>query len=163
MAISVAVLGGGNGGHAAAAGNGTVEIAMVTSDLKEAITGVKYIFVAVLAFAHDSYAEKLSEVVQPGQVVTVLPGTFDSLIFWKAFQEKGIRDVVVAETNTLPYATSLKGPGEILIMSRFNPGARDGGCDSGDGFDDSYWKRDSRLRLLGEGTFARFAWDRRDE
>lgn len=83
MSVSVAVLGGGNGGHAAAAdlsnrgfevhlyedarfapkmqqvfdthritmagaaGNAEVTVAMVTSDLAQAIEGVKYIFVAV--------------------------------------------------------------------------------------------------------------------
>lgn len=157
MSVSVAVLGGGNGGHAAAAdfthrgfhvhlyederfasnmqkvfdthqismagaaGNAEVTIEMVTSDLKEAIEGVKYIFVAVPAFAHDVYAEKLVEIIQPGQIITILPGEFDSLIFWKKLKEKGIEDVIVAETNTLPYATRLRGPGDTLIMSLFNP------------------------------------------
>lgn len=157
MALKVAVLGGGNGGHAAAAdltnrgfcvhmyedtrfagnlqkvfetheitmagaaGNAVVKIDMVTSDLKEAVEDVEFIFVAVPAFAHDVYADKLSDIVKPGQTVVVLPGTFDSLIFWKKFQEKGVKDVVVAETNTLPYATRLQGPGSTLIMSLFNP------------------------------------------
>ncbi len=157
MSVSVAVLGGGNGGHAAAAdlthrgfevhlyedarfasnmqkvfdthcitmagaaGNAEVTLAMVTSDLAQAIDGVKYIFVAVPAFAHDVYAEKLTEVVSSGQIITILPGGFDSLIFWKKIKEKGIKDVVVAETNTLPYATRLRGEGDTLIMSLFNP------------------------------------------
>lgn len=157
MSVSVAVLGGGNGGHAAAAdlsnrgfevhlyedarfapkmqqvfdthritmagaaGNAEVTVAMVTSDLAQAIEGVKYIFVAVPAFAHAVYAEKLAELVRPGQIITVLPGTFDSLIFYKKIKEKGVKDVVVAETNTLPYATRLCGPGDTLIMSLFKP------------------------------------------
>ena len=157
MAVKVAVLGGGNGGHAAAAdlsnrgfcvhmyedarfagnikkvfdtheitmagaaGNATVKIGMVTSDLREAIQDVEFIFVAVPAFAHDVYARALAELVHPGQTVMVMPGTFDSLIFWKEFRKKGLEDVVVAETNTLPYATRLQGPGSTLIMSLFNP------------------------------------------
>ncbi len=157
MSVSVAVLGGGNGGHAAAAdltyrgfevhlyedarfasnmqkvfdtrkitmagaaGNGEVTLAMVTSDLAQAIKGVKYIFLAVPAFAHDGYAEKLAQLVQPGQVITILPGAFNSLLFWKKLKENGVTDVVVAETNTLPYATRLRAPGETLIMSLFNP------------------------------------------
>lgn len=157
MATKVAVLGGGNGAHAAAAdltmrgfevhmyeeerfvanmqkvfntktieikgacGNGEVKIAMVTSDLNEALKDVKYILVAVPAFVHGAYAKKLAEVVKPGQIVFVLPGTFGSLIFWKALKEKGIEDVAVAETHTLPYATRLTGPGQALVMSRFNP------------------------------------------
>lgn len=157
MSVSVAVLGGGNGGHAAAAdftfrgfevhmyedprfasnmqkvfdthkitmagaaGNGEVTLAMVTSDLAQAIEGVKYIFLAVPAFAHADYAEKLVDVVQPGQIITILPGAFNSLLFWKKLKEKGVKDVVVAETNTLPYATRLRAPGDTLIMSLFNP------------------------------------------
>ncbi len=157
MSVSVAVLGGGNGGHAAAAdltcrgfevhlyedarfasnmqkvfdthkitmtgaaGSGEATLAMVTSDLAQAIEGVKYIFLAVPAFAHGVYAEKLAEVVRPGQIITVLPGAFNSLLFWKKMKEKGVTDVVVAETNTLPYATRLRAPGDILIMSLFDP------------------------------------------
>lgn len=157
MASVVAVLGGGNGGHAAAADltmrgfevhlfesenfaahmqqvfdtktielqgacdSGEAHIAMVTSNLEEAIKGVKCILVAVPAFAHIPYAEMLAKVVQPGQIVLVMPGTFGSLIFWKKFKEAGVKDVIVAETNTLPYATRLLGPGKSLIMSRFNP------------------------------------------
>lgn len=104
-----------------AAGNATVKIDMVTSDLQEAIQDVEFIFVAVPAFAHDVYARALAELVHPGQTVMVMPGTFDSLIFWKEFRKKGLEDVVVAETNTLPYATRLQGPGSTLIMSLFNP------------------------------------------
>lgn len=157
MAKKIAVLGGGNGAHAAAAdltlrgyeihmyedarfasnmqkvfetktielkgacGNGEAHVAMVTSNLQEAVDGVKVILVAVPSFAHSDYAKKLSEVVKPGQIVLVLPGTFGSLIFWNEFKKKKIEGVVVAESNTLPYATRLTGPGQSLVMSRFNP------------------------------------------
>lgn len=153
----IAVLGGGNGAHAAAAdltlrgftvnmyederfalnmqqvfgtkkielsgaaGTGTAELAMVTSDLAAAIEGVKVILVAVPAFAHAAYAEKLAEVVTAGQIVLVLPGTFGSLMFWKAFKAHGVEGVCVAESHTLPYATRLLGPGASLVMSRFDP------------------------------------------
>lgn len=149
----IAVLGGGNGAHAAAAdltlrgftvnmyederfapnmqqvfgtkkielsgaaGTGTAELAMVTSDLAAAIEGVKVILVAVPAFAHAAYAEKLAEVVTAGQIVLVLPGTFGSLMFWKAFKAHGVEGVCVAESHTLPYATRLLGPGASLVMS----------------------------------------------
>lgn len=157
MSIKVAILGGGNGAHAAAAdlslrgfevhmveeerfvsnmqkvfdtktielsgvcGNGEVSIAMITTDLKAAIQDVEFILVAVPAFAHGNYAKKLAQIVQPGQIIFVLPGTFGSLIFWKELQVHGVQDVVVAETHTLPYATRLCGPAKSLIMSTFNP------------------------------------------
>lgn len=105
-----------------AIGNETVKVAMVTTDLKEAIEDVKYIIVAVPAFAHKTYADKLVELIKPGQIVFVTPGTFGSLVFWKAFKEAGkTDDVAVAETSTLPYAARLSGEGEITVMNRFNP------------------------------------------
>lgn len=105
-----------------AIGNETVPIAMVTTDLEAAIADVKYIIVAVPAFAHKTYAEKLAPIIRPGQIVFVTPGTFGSLIFWKAFKEAGkTGDVVVAETSTLPYAARMSGEGEITVMNRFNP------------------------------------------
>jgi len=156
--MSIAILGGGNGAHAAAAdltlrgfevhmyedeqfagnmqkvfdsreitikgacGNTTVEVAMVTSNLEKAIEGVTHIIAAVPAFAHQSYAEKLASVVKPGQTIFLTPGTFGSLIFWKKLKEANNTDgIVIAETNTLPYAARLTAPGEVLVMSRFNP------------------------------------------
>ena len=155
--LKVAVLGGGNGAHAAAAdltlrgfavhlcedqrfaanmktvfdtktiktagvlGEQAVPIAMVTSDLEEAVRDIRHIFVAVPAFAHKTYAEKLAAVIRPGQIICLLPGTFGSLILWDAFRKAGVtEDVVIAETHTLPYAARLTAPGEILVMSRFN-------------------------------------------
>lgn len=155
MSTKIAILGGGNGGHAAAAdlalrgyevhlyedvrfvskmqkvfdtrtiryqgaiGNGAVEIHNVTTDLKEAVAGAAFILVAVPAFAHNLYAKSLSSLVEPGQIVFVLPGTFGSLAFWKEFKKAGVKDVVIAETNTLPYAARLTGEGEVMVMSRF--------------------------------------------
>lgn len=157
MDKKVAVIGGGNGAHAAAAdltlrgyevhmyedarfvtnmqkvfetktielkgacGNGEAHIAMVTSDLAEAIADVKVIIVAVPSFAHGTYAKRLAEVVKPGQIILVVPGTFGSLIFWNELKKKKVKGVVVAETHTLPYATRLTGPGQSLVMSQFNP------------------------------------------
>lgn len=156
MSTKIAILGGGNGGHAAAVdltlrgyevhlyedvrfaskmqkvfdaktiqykgalGEGSVNIHNVTTDLKEAVHGASFVLVAVPAFAHKIYAKNLASIVEPGQIVFVLPGTFGSLNFWKEFKNAGVEDVVIAETNTLPYAARLVGEGEIMIMSRFS-------------------------------------------
>jgi dehydrogenase len=157
MPTAVAVLGGGNGGHALAAdltrkgfsvhfasdecfsrhmrgtldtkkinlqgiyGDYSYDIAMVTTDMAQAIEGIKYIFIAVPAYGIKNYAEKLSPLLRPGQVICLMPGTLGSLLFWKELKKNGIQDVIVAETNTLPYATRLVAPATSLIMSAFDP------------------------------------------
>lgn len=158
MGKTIAILGGGNGAHAAAGdlslkgfkvrmyedpsfkdnmktvfenkeikmngacGDGIAKLDLVTTDLGEAIEGVDTILLAVPAFAHMDYAKKLVDYIKPGQTIFILPGTFGSLILWNEFKKAGKENgVVIAETNTLPYATRLLGPGESLVMSRFNP------------------------------------------
>lgn len=135
MSKIVAVLGGGNGAHAAAADltnrgftvhmyeeecfASNMEKVFATKTIK--LKGAEFILVTVPAFAHAPYAKKLAKVVKPGQIVLVLPGTFGSLIFWKEFKAAEVKDVAVCETHTLPYATRLIEPGTSLVMSRFNP------------------------------------------
>ena len=128
----IAILGGGNGAHAAAVdltlrgfdvticedarfaakmqkvfdtrtiaykgalGEGSVQIAGVTTNLEAAVDGAEFILVAVPAFAHEMYAQKLAPIVQENQIVFVLPGTFGSLAFYKAFKAAG-KKVVVAD------------------------------------------------------------------
>lgn len=158
MKESIAILGGGNGAHAAAAdltlrgysvrlyenekfasnlkkvfetreielsgaaGSGIAKLEMVTSNLEEALAGVTYILVAVPAFAHKAYADLLAPHIRDGQIIFLLPGTMGSLVFWNTFKKKNVhKDIAIAETHTLPYATRLEGPGKSLVMSRFNP------------------------------------------
>ena len=49
-------------------------------------------------------------------IITILPGAFNSLLFWKKLK-KGITDVVVAETNTLlqhfGYASDIVAHGRL--------------------------------------------------
>ena len=158
MGELVAVLGGGNGAHAAAAdfarrgfevrmfedekfagkmqkvfetkqiiqhgvlGEGVGNLAMVTTDISEAVKGVKYIVIAVPAFGHSYYADLLVDHLEDGQIILILAGTFGSLIFWNKMKKKGIKkDVAFAESYTLPYDTRLMGPGESMVMGVHSP------------------------------------------
>ena len=71
------------------AGNGTAEISCVTSDISKAVQNAEVIFLPLPSFTHDYYAELLSEVVEDGQVIVLTPGNLGTLIFKKAFAEKG--------------------------------------------------------------------------
>ena len=157
MKHKIAILGGGNGAHAAAGdlslrgfdvtlyedprftknmekvfetktiemkgacGEGRASLSKVTDNLEEAVEDAKYILVVVPAFAHENYSKKLAKIVKKGQIIMILPGTFGSLMFWKELKREGVEGVYVAETHTLPYATRLLGPGEVMVMSKFNP------------------------------------------
>lgn len=103
-------------------GEGTAKISMATSDLAQAVKGAHIVIVSVPAFAHKHYAQILPPHLEDGQTVLVFAGVFGSLVFWNELKKSGSnKDVVFAETYTLPYATRLAGPGKSVILTLTNP------------------------------------------
>jgi opine dehydrogenase len=98
--------------------NGTVqgrfELNMVTSDLEQAIEGVKYILIVTPAFAHETYAKMLKGKVSTDQVVVIYPGAFAGLLFKNIFGD--VPCPIVAEVNNLPYDTRVTGPCQVSIF-----------------------------------------------
>jgi opine dehydrogenase len=92
---------------------GSFKLNRVTSDIDEAIDGVKYILVVTPAFAHEAYTELLKGKANSDQVVVVYPGAFAGLLFRTVFD--GEDCPVVAEVNNLPYDTRLTAPSQVVI------------------------------------------------
>jgi len=62
-------------------------------------------------------AEVCVPFIQDGQIVVLMPGSGGSLEFVNVIKKKKVRrDVIVAETSTLPYGTRLKGPGHVWVL-----------------------------------------------
>jgi opine dehydrogenase len=95
---------------------GRFALETVTSDIDEAIDGVRFIFVVTPAFAHAAYARLLRGRVTADQVVVCYPGAFAGLLFRAIFGDDDCP--VVAEVNNLPYDTRLTGPAEVAIYGR---------------------------------------------
>lgn len=149
----VAVLGGGNGGHAVAANlslagfkvnffelpqfsesfekvlrtkeiriegvsiDGTAKLNIATTDIQQAIKDVGVIFVITPAFGHKPMAEVCAPFVQDGQILVLLPGSGGSLEFVNIFKQKKVkREILVAESCTLPYGARLKGSGHVSVL-----------------------------------------------
>ncbi len=90
----------------------------VTSDIDEAIDGVRFILIVTPAFAHKPYARLLKDKVDPdGQTIILYPGAFAGLLF-KTILGDGCP--VIAEVNNLPYDTRLVEPGKVMLYGR-NP------------------------------------------
>jgi opine dehydrogenase len=156
--MTIGILGGGNGAHAAACdmtlkgfsvrlfedsrfaekmrivfdtreieysgilGEGKVKLELVSSDLGQTIKGAEVIIIAAPAFVHSYYAELLADKLEDGQIVLFLAGTLGSLVLKKHMKKKGCKkDVIFAETHTLPYKTRLLKPGHSLVMGYMLP------------------------------------------
>lgn len=149
----VAVLGGGNGGHAVAANlslagfkvnffelpqfadsyervlrtreiriegvsiDGVAKVNLATTDIEQAIKDAEVIFVITPAFGHKLMAEVCAPFVQDGQIVILMPGSGGTLEFAKIFKERRVRrEVIFAESCTLPYGARLKAPGHVSVF-----------------------------------------------
>jgi opine dehydrogenase len=146
--MRVAVLGGGNGAHAAAAdlseqghevrhwrrdagalrerinlkdamGMREVAIARACADMGQAVRGAELVFMPDPAFTQPDNARRLAPHLADGQVVFLAPGTFGAYVMTKAMREAGSgARFAIAETGTLPWLTRRHGPGTAAITAR---------------------------------------------
>lgn len=97
----------------------TAKLALVTTDIADAVRGAELILCPAPAFAQADIARALAPHLADGQVVYLPPATFGSFIFAKARHDAGNRaDVSFAETGTLPWLTRKHGPFEVAITIR---------------------------------------------
>jgi opine dehydrogenase len=100
-------------------GRHDVQLALVTTDVAEAIRDAEMILCPAPAYAQHDIAKLLAPYLADGQVVFLPPATFGSLIFAKATHDAGNNaSVSFAETGTLPWLTRKHGPFEVAITIR---------------------------------------------
>jgi opine dehydrogenase len=100
-----------------AAGDHEVSIGCATTNIEEAVSGARIIFICVPSFAHDRIAELCAAYLSKGQIIALWPGQFSALMFAERLQEAGVEPgITIVEADTLPYAARLKGPGLVNIL-----------------------------------------------
>ena len=152
MVRTVAILGAGNGGCAAAAdltsrgfevrlfnrtrarlepimerggleftgaaGEGFVELAIVTDDMAMAVRGADLVMVTAPLLALPTYAEDIAELLPPNGVVFLNPGHVGGGLFLvhEIHRLTGRTDARTAEVSTLSYACRMSGPASVNIL-----------------------------------------------
>ncbi|MBC7578888.1 MAG: NAD/NADP octopine/nopaline dehydrogenase family protein [Tardiphaga sp.] len=102
-----------------AQGTHDTQLALVTTDIADAIRDVELILCPTPAFAQPDIARQLAPHLTDGQVVYLPPATFGSMIFAKAAHDAGNHaKVAFAETGTLPWLARKHGPFEVAITIR---------------------------------------------
>jgi len=96
---------------------GFAKLNRVTTDIKEAIEGVDIILITVPAFAHRQFAEICAPHLEDGQTVVYFGKGGGALEFAKVMKHFKIKeDILLGETNTLPYTTRLTGPAQVRVF-----------------------------------------------
>ena len=102
-----------------ACGRHEAKLALVTSNIAEAVYGAELVLCPTPAFAQHEISELLAPHLRDGQVVFLPPATFGSVIFAAAARKAGNRArASYAETGTLPWLTRKHGPFEVAITIR---------------------------------------------
>jgi opine dehydrogenase len=98
--------------------HGFGHLALVTSDIGEALEQAEVIMVVVPATAHADIARATAPHLRDGQIVVLNPGrTGGALEFVKVLKDSGCQaDVTVAEAETLIYACRSDGPAQARIF-----------------------------------------------
>lgn len=97
---------------------GFAEIKVVTSHIEEAIDAAQVIMIVVPSTAHAEIAQKAGPFLRDGQIVVLNPGrTAGALEFRRILTGSGSKaDVIVAEAETLIYASRSDGPAQARIF-----------------------------------------------
>jgi opine dehydrogenase len=94
-------------------------VALVTSDIREAVRGAQVILNPIPYFACEEYARLVAPHLEEGQVVIYLGKGGACLTWAKVLREMRIRTrVYLADTNTLPYGASRMGEAEVRLENR---------------------------------------------
>lgn len=98
--------------------HGFGELALVTSNIGEAIKKAEVIMVVLPSSAHADIAKSIAPHLKNGQIVILHPGrTCGALEFVKVIRENGCKaDVTVAEAETFIYASRSDGPAQARIF-----------------------------------------------
>lgn len=106
-------------GYAGVLGAGTVQLAYVGTDLREATAGADLIIACVPSTELEDYGQRLAEVVTPDAVILLNPGgTFGSLRLFNAMHaHRPDRVVPIAEFSTLAYAARASAEGDVYISN----------------------------------------------
>ena len=95
----------------------TIKIARITHDIRDAVAGAGIIFLIIPSNVHHIYSDILWNVLEDGQHLVLLPGTFGALDMYHRMRVKGMKaDITVSESDALPYATRRKGGAKVNMF-----------------------------------------------
>ena len=93
---------------------GTATISLVTTDIAEALDGAEVVYFTAPSYGQKAFFDLAVPALSDGQVIVLMPGNYGTLALKAALREAG-KDVLVAETDNLPYACAATEPGVVNV------------------------------------------------
>jgi len=98
---------------------GVAKVALVTTEISEALRGAGLVIVAIPAKGHKPFFEKMIPYLEDGQIVSIFPDNFGSLMLRHMMREKGCDvDVIIGGWSSMPYGVRMIEPGKLDCILR---------------------------------------------
>lgn len=96
---------------------GFAKLSYVGTDIQRAIQGSDIIIAVGPAYSSEPFANAIKDYIRDNQIYIISPGSSGGALLTKKIFEKcnKAKDVVIAETATLPYAARIMNPGTVKI------------------------------------------------
>jgi len=99
--------------------SGVAKVDVISTDISEVVPGADLVIVAVPAIAHKVFFEKLIPYLEDGQVVSIFPDNFGSLVLSRMMRERDVGvDITLGGWSSMPYGTRVVEPGKVDCMTR---------------------------------------------
>ena len=91
---------------------------IVSTNIKEVLTGVDLIMLVVPAFARERFVNEIAPYLRDGQILVVWPAYFGAIQTAKILKDRGIKkDIVICETESLIYACRKTSSTEVWVRN----------------------------------------------
>lgn len=104
--------------------DGFAPVAYAGHSIEKTIDGADLILAIGPSFSSEAFANEVKDIINDKQIYVVCPGSFGGALITKKIFEKNenSKNVVIAETSTLPYASRITEPGGVRIFLKLRGG-----------------------------------------
>lgn len=98
---------------------GVARVHLVTTDISEALRGAGLVIVAISAKGHKPFFEEMIPHLEDGQVISIFPDNFGSLMLRNMMVERCRNvDVIIGGWSSMPYGVRMVEPGKLDCKMR---------------------------------------------
>ena len=98
---------------------GIAKVDVVTTEISQALKGAGLVIVAIPAKGHKPFFEKMIPYLEDGQVISIFPDNFGSLMLRNMMRERGCDvNVIIGGWSSMPYGVRKTEPGRLDCLFR---------------------------------------------
>ncbi len=100
---------------------GIARVDVVTTEISQALKGAGLVMIAIPSKGHKPFFEKMIPCLEDGQVISIFPDNFGSLMLRNMMREKGCDvNVIIGGWTSMPYAVRKTAPGRLDCLLRIH-------------------------------------------